>query len=190
MDIWPIFYELPLLALWYTKTLLIASFDVLVLQEVEALLYLSSQSGLIRWVLLSLGFVLQIIKAQVYTSSTIFLKGSWVKEEGWSELKGKLPVYMSMISKIRGSCDRQQGNLSENLFLPQYVRYIHQSAVQYDKFRKSGKTTPNSSAERASLASVAATLVKIAKEIPFHIHLRGNKSGWRIWAFLCPFSYA
>ena len=87
MDIWPIFYELPLLALWYTKTLLIASFDVLVLQEVEALLYLSSQSGLIRWVLLSLGFVLQIIKAQVYTSSTIFLKGGrmkWIEGEASS----------------------------------------------------------------------------------------------------------
>ena len=38
--------------------------------------------------------------------------------------------------------------------------------------------------------SVAAKLVKTAKEILFHIHLRENKSGRRrIWAFFCPFSY-
>ena len=30
----------------------------------------------------------------------------------------------------------------------------------------------------------------MAKEIPFHIHLRENKSGRRIWASFCPFSYA
>ena len=47
-----------------------------------------------------------------------------------------------------------------------------------------------SEAAEGCLASVAAKFLKTAKEIPFHIHLRENKSGRRIWAFLCPFSYA
>ena len=38
-------------------------------------------------------------------------------------------------------------------------------------------------------AERARKLVKTAKEIPFHIHLSGNESGWRIWVFLGPFSY-
>ena len=41
-----------------------------------------------------------------------------------------------------------------------------------------------SSAEQASLKSVAGKLVKTAKEIYFHIHHFGNKSGRHIWAFL------
>ena len=47
-----------------------------------------------------------------------------------------------------------------------------------------------SEAAEGCLASVGAKLVKTAKEIPFHIHLRENKLGRRIWAFFCPFSYA
>ena len=54
------------------------------------------------------------------------------------------------------------------------------------KFFKRGA----SEAAEGCLASVAAKLVKTAKEIPFYIHLRENKSGRRIWAFFCPFSYA